>query len=182
MTAWHQRLFRALGLSIALWLALTGCANANEGKSSATNEIRPSLWQVIEALGSKRPLTASLVERELDIHLTEQTRNEHMLHLSSTGTTLSDGVKLDKVDLVLSPNGKLDKTSGLALELSGTCLRLDELRERFGELQIIQAPRGHSLEETTVHSAKQPWGILTFGFKEAAPDCLARITFRRAPV
>jgi hypothetical protein len=156
--------------------------NAIEGKKNPMNEIKQSLWQTIDTLGAKMPLTAPRVEQQLGVRLVEQKRNEHMLHLSSAGGALLGGVNIDRVDLVLSPDGEFGKTSGLSLELSGTCLRLDELRERFGELQLVQAPRGRSLNETAAFSAKRSWGVVTFAFKQTNPDCLFRVTFERAPI
>lgn len=48
---------------------------------------------------------------------------------------------------------------------------------RYGPLAPTGMPRGHSRDELFSFSREEPWGRLSFGFAERAPDCLASVTF-----
>jgi hypothetical protein len=163
---------------VCVGLAPTLAASALVPIGTAGNAMGMTLWQSIETLAAQMPLTAKAVEKALGVQWIEQRRDQHRLHWVGGGGLMADQVVLDKVDLVLAPNGQFDDTSGLSLELSGHCVRLDEVRARYGPLDIVQAPRGRSLQETTVHGTKRPWGTLGFAFQEAKPDCLFRVTLR----
>lgn len=60
--------------------------------------------------------------------------------------------------------------------LKGKCLQRVAIMSEFKSLAITQTPNGHSMEEETVYSRDYPRGKLSFGFAEAAPDCLRSIT------
>jgi hypothetical protein len=47
---------------------------------------------------------------------------------------------------------------------------------RYGPLTPTGMPRGHSRDELFSFSREEPWGRLSFGFAERAPDCLASVT------
>ncbi len=140
----------------------------------------PSLWQTIDALASHMPLSRKAVESTLSTRLAERAKDEYIVHLSGRGTGQAGGVKIDRVDLVLDPHGEFTDAAGLSLELSGTCLRLDEVRQRYGALTLVQAPRGLSANETTAFASQQAWGVLMFAFKASNPDCLFRVTLRKS--
>ena len=65
----------------------------------------------------------------------------------------------------------------LNLRIGGDCLARAAVEERYGPLAVSDLPRGRSLDETMGMSREEPWGRLTFGFAERAPDCLATVTF-----
>lgn len=158
-----------------------GCLHASgvKEKESLMENGCGTLWGVVNTLGEEMPLSKEVVEAVLRTELTDKTRDEYLWHLIGAGHPLDDGSSVSRVSLALLPGGEFGKNSGLSIELEGRCIGLDEIREHFGELTIVQYPRGRSLQETTVYAAAMPWGELSFAFKEEKRDCLFRILFRK---
>jgi hypothetical protein len=65
----------------------------------------------------------------------------------------------------------------LSLKIGPECTNRVEVLRQYGPLHLTQTPRGHSVNEETVYSHERPWGVLSFGFSAARPDCLRSITF-----
>ncbi len=139
----------------------------------------PTLWQMIDTLAQQMPITPAKIEAATGIKLQEKERSENFMHLTAQGPRLHDGVNVTTIDLLVRPNLEFDAKSGLSLELEGDCITLDEIRRRYGELEITQHPRGRSPLETTVYATRPAWGTLSFAFKQEKPDCLFRISFRK---
>lgn len=137
-----------------------------------------SIWEVIAALEPKMPVTISDVEGALGSKLIESKRTDNYALWTTAPAQLAEGVSV-VAQLLLHPSAKFDNTSAFGLELSGACVPLEEVRRRFADLKISQAPRGRSQEETTVWTTQRPWGYLSFAFKEKARDCLFSVSFRR---
>ncbi len=135
---------------VGCWCA--GCLHASEvnGKKKSMGNGQMTLWGVVDAVGKKMPLSKEAVEAVLKTELADQTRNEYLWHLVGAGQPLDDGLFVARGSLALLPGGGFGKNSGLSIELGGRCIRLDEIRSRFGELTTVQYPRGRSLQETTV--------------------------------
>jgi len=161
--------------------SLVACAPAERTqlKEKQMTEKQSTLWQTIDALAQQMPLTPAKVEAVMGTKLQEQERSENFVHLKASGPALSDGLKVTEISLLTRPNNEFDIKSGLSLELSGACVKLDEIRKQFGKLEITQSPRGRSPLESTVHASKESWGTLSFAFKEENPDCLFRVSFRK---
>lgn len=137
-----------------------------------------SLWQLISAIESKMPISIDETQKSLNVSLKEVERNENFSHFSATGGELNDGLSIVRVSLVTAPSLNFDEKSALAIELAGKCITIHDVRQKFPELTITQAPRGGSLQETTVWRSLRDWGSVSFAFKEENPTCLFRVTFR----
>lgn len=140
-----------------------------------------TLWQVIDLLAQQMPLTPSKIETLLGVALSEEERGQAFIHFVGTGVALNAGLDISELNLLIPPSLKFDEKSAFAFEIQGGCISLDEIRERYENLEVTQHPRGRSLEETTVYSKKTAWGVLSFAFKESRPDCLFRVSFRKPP-
>ena len=144
----------------------------------ATNDM--SLWQVIETLAKKMPLTPAAIENVFGLVLREEDRSVAFVHLASTGSVeLKDGLVVSNLNLLTKSSLIFDEKSAFAFEVNGPCVGIDVIRKQHGELLVTQSPRGGSMEETTVYSRKFSWGFLSFAFKAEKPDCLFRVSFRQ---
>lgn len=144
-------------------------------------EHEQALWKAIEKLAREMPFTVGEVEHVLGTSLTLKTQTPHMAQWVGAGpVSLGDGLHIIGSSLALGPDGDFNARSGLSIDLGGTCITLDEVRQQFGALQVTQAPRGHSGNETSVHVSSQPSGRISFAFKASEPDCLFRVGIRPA--
>ncbi|OMG71128.1 hypothetical protein [Burkholderia ubonensis] len=136
-----------------------------------------TLWQAIDTLAQQVPFSKVKVEHVLSTRLTETDEggNDVFQFFKSTPVTLSDAVVIENVDLRIKRQG--EHPGFMVLRLGGTCVGLDAVRGRYGHLEIVDVPRGRSLDESTTHAAKLPWGELAFGFLERNPGCLAFVAF-----
>ncbi len=145
------------------------------------NAVELTWWQAVDALVKQIPFSKKKVETLLKTSLseTDNTGNDVFQFYESPPVTLKDGVVIRNIDLRIKRIGP--HPGFMVLEIKGQCITLDQIRRRYGPLEITEAPRGRSLDEETSHSAMQPWGKLSFGFAERNPDCLASIVFNPKP-
>lgn len=163
---------------VGIWCAGLSDVHEAKGKETSMGSGQTTIWGLVDAIGKMMPISKEAVETVLRTELIEQTRDEYLWHLVGVGQRFDDGLFVARVSLALMPGGGFGKNSGLSIELGGRCIGLDEIRSHFGELTIVQHPRGRSLQETTVYAAAMQWGELSFAFKEENRNCLFRVSFR----
>ena len=139
-----------------------------------------TLWQLITALEQQMPISAARIEAVMGVSLVETERYNSFVIMTAEGPTLADGLAVTALNLMLRNTMEFDEKSGFGMELSGACMSRDEVSRRYSDLELTQHPRGRSLEETAVWSIHRPWGVLSFAFKQDRPDCLFRVSFRKA--
>jgi len=138
-----------------------------------------TLWQTIDTLAQQIPFTQAKVERVLSVTLSDPDPGTLVFQptlfrfLEGGPLTLANGVVIENVDLRVRHTG--DDPDFLALDIAGSCIRLNVVRAHYGDLKITDHPRGHSLNDVTSHTAVLPWGELSFSFAERNPDCLSSI-------
>lgn len=154
-----------------------GRMNESRGENRKMTTVQMTLWQAIDALAQQIPFAKAKIEVALSTTLLEREEpsNELFRFYKSDRIPLRDGTVISTIDLRIKIQGAHPGLLGIDLE--GSCITLDDVRRRYNALEITDAPRGRSLQEETVYTAKLPWGELSFGFKEAKPDCLAGIGF-----
>lgn len=146
---------------------------------STSNNGTRTLWQVVEQLAGKMPLTPGAVEQDLGTSLAIKAQTGHVTQWVGGGPiALHDDVHISGISLALGPDSEFSEHSGLSMELGGACIKLDQVRQQFGELKVTQTPRGHSGNETTVHVSSQQGGRISFAFKASKPACLFRVGIR----
>jgi hypothetical protein len=179
----HQARRFLLGL---IALALLGCADVHGVKpvkqANLVKEHPMTLWELIAGLEKQMPLTISKVEAVTGGKFSISREMPAYVVLESNGWPLADGVAVSRSSLMVRPSLQFEDNSGLSLELEGSCIALSQVRERFGDLTLVQAPRGRSLDETRVWGVPKPWGHLSFAFQERRPDCLFRVAFHKTPL
>lgn len=142
-----------------------------------------TLWQLIQRLPESLPFDKDKVEQATGMALRRreaQTNEYFWFYESAAPLLLQEAVALRTVDLRVRRDPDAGHPGFLVLQLdtaAGRCVTLAEVKDRFGALQITDAPRGRSLEDVTSHTANRPWGRLSFSFKEERPDCLASVAF-----
>lgn len=145
------------------------------------NDQTQTLWQAIEQLAREMPFTPDKVEQVLGTSMAVKRQTPHVTQWVSDGpVALREGLHISGISLALGPESEFNARSGLDIELGGACIKLDQVRQQFGELKVTQAPRGHSGNETTVLVSSQPWGRISFAFTADNPDCLFRVGIRSA--
>lgn len=175
------RLFRLLNscrkLKTFVLLIVSAIAYA-DGPEKNMISGQNSLWKIITEIEKQMPISVNDAEKTLGISFTARKNSEYFILLSGQGRLLDEGVSITEANLMLSPSLEFDQRSALGLEIDGQCVSLTEIRKRFSELKLVQAPRGRSLQETTVWSSTRNWGFITFAFKEEKPLCLSSVSFR----
>lgn len=136
-----------------------------------------TFWQLLATLATEPILNRPAIEAALGATLTEvqEPSNTAFMFFRGGRLTLSDRTIIAKVDLRIK---RTNPSVGLlVMDVGGRCITLADVRTRYGALNITDAPRGRSPDETTVHTSYQPWGRLSFGFAESNPDCVAHVVF-----
>lgn len=135
-----------------------------------------TLWQVIETVGHQMPLTRDALEQVLATKLVLVEEDSNGRFWTGGNIELGNEVRIAEATLVIrhEPPHRVGST----LHLEGACVAREEVKSRYPDLRIVGHPRGHSLQEVTAYGSTQPWGDLTFAFREADPDCLAYVSFR----
>ena len=132
-----------------------------------------NLWQAIDELAKQIPFSKDKVENVLSVRLNEVEHNTYRVFLEGGPVDFADGRRIANVDLRVGFDpGNL---GFLVLSIEGACVSLEQVRARYGSLEVTDRPRGRSLDEMTSHSIQLPWGKLSFGFTVRNPECLASI-------
>lgn len=153
-------------------------ATATGVQERASMDIQPyNLWQLLEALGDQPSLAPDKIRLSLPVDFTEKKRTPYFSFYDGARLDLADQVEIEKVELRASLS---DEARGLVvLSLAGTCLPIEQVRARYPELALANQPRDRSPDEETTYSVQQPWGLLSFGFNERRPQCLATVVIDR---
>lgn len=140
--------------------------------------LKMTLWQAIDALAQQAPFSKAKIETLLSTQLSETnyTGNDVFQFFESSPLALSDGVRIANVDLRIKRQGP--HPGFMVLSIDGRCITIEEVRKHYTDLEITDIPRGRSLDESTSHTTKLPWGELSFSFKERNPDCVSSIAFQ----
>lgn len=136
-----------------------------------------TLWQAVDALVARMPLSVERVEAVLPGRLSkdEQRSNDAFQFYTGNFIQLDSGVVIRTVDLRVRRSPP--HPAFLLLNLQGSCITLEVLRSHYPSVHITEVPRGHSDEESTTHSFEAPWGRLSFGFKVSNPKCVDFVAF-----
>lgn len=171
----RNSVMRWLVIGLLSWLAACGQKVGLEPKEQKMDAREMTLWEVIDQLGSKTPLRREKVETLFKASFSKmESSNQYFTFWEGDGGSLQNGVRLPRI--VLGVRNEDEKDPGmLTLNLSGTCVTLDEIKKRYGELAVVGYPRGRSEDEETKYEAKAPWGKLVFGFAERNPECLSSV-------
>jgi len=138
---------------------------------------RTTLWQLIGKLGVYPSLSPDKIKQILPTDFSKRLRTDYFSYYNGGPLHLAEQISIEAIDLRVR---LMDETKGLVvLSLAGACVTLNDVHLHYQDIRITGHPRGHSLDEKTSWSTYQPWGKLSFGFKERNPDCLASVTINR---
>jgi len=151
----------------------------SERNAISVTQLPMSIWQLVSAIEVDMPLSVAKVERMIGVKLNEIERSDHYVIFGADENVLATDFTVSNVRLMLRSSLHFDDKSAFGFEIEGKCIPRSEIEQHYGELRLIQAPRGRSLDETAVWASERPWGILSFAFKERTPDCLFRVSFRK---
>ena len=125
------------------------------------------------------------VARHLDRATVEQIVEAKLKRTSTTRYTLTSeakDVRAGPLELNVElrepvPNSGAEAGSLLVVYIISGCPARQDVAARYKPWTLSDVPRGRSLDEQTSWSREEHWGELSFGFAEAAPDCLRSISF-----
>ncbi|WP_146168656.1 hypothetical protein [Sphingomonas sp. PP-CE-3G-477] len=131
-------------------------------------------WLIAEADRTNGPELKS-IEELLGIRLHEVNRSRSFV--TSRGRTKQGYMIEMRTDIPGS-----HATAGALLLVDGLdgCIRVNDIRAKYGKLRLKQSPSGHSLDQFVGWTIDRPWGEVTFGFNERISDCLSRLAFSAA--
>lgn len=135
-----------------------------------------ALWQILDSLGREMPLTKRNFEQSLGTTLFLEKRDAYKSRWIGEPVVLGSDLGIEVPTLVLDPTDRFDKQSRASLEVVGKCITIDLVQARYGQLTIVDSPRGHSLRDATVYRSRQKWGSFYFAFEEIARDCLSSVS------
>lgn len=138
-------------------------ASMAEGKST-------DLIELVRTIARSGPFTRAKVERILGVKLDLVNQTPYFAFLAGAGPDLADGTTIKSIDLRL-PQGSSDHQGFIVLELAGRCMTFPELERALGKLQLTDAPRGRSADESIGYTAKIPDATIRVAFKERDPRC-----------
>lgn len=170
----NRKLYQWMKAGTVICLVLFGASGELIAKGrEKMRAVDITLWQAVDRLVERMPLSKERVEALFNTTLREKRRTANTLHLEGQDIELAQGSWISKIDLRL---GFDYGDPGFAvLNIGGGCVTLDHVRERYADLKITGIPRGDSQDEETVHSTTTPWGVLSFGFSERDPNCLSSV-------
>lgn len=134
-----------------------------------------SVYAVIDRLRDQPKLDRAAVEQALGTRLAGADGN--------AAFAFYEAKDIRAGDVTLSADYREPVAGGAAtagpllnLSIASGCPARAEVEKRYGPLAVTGGPTGRSTAEETKLSRQLPWGRLTFGFAEKAPDCLSSVT------
>lgn len=132
---------------------------------------------LIDRLRASDALDRPSVERALGVVLRPALTTDSLASFEAEGVKAGPfTISVDYREPV--QGGPADGSSSIfSLDVTEGCPSKADMEARYSPWKLTGTPRGHSLNEKTYWSLYEPWGRLSFGFAERAPDCLASIVF-----
>lgn len=170
---------RVHGLMVAILAALlvacgSGGSVASAPAGSAGGD--EALWRLLDRSGDAMPLTASSVEMLTGSPMVLEEQTQYRQRWRGGEVPLGPERSIREVGLLLGPGGEVMRSSAATLHLDGPCVPLQEVRQRYPGLQLVDAPTAHSGEQVSTWAMDKPWGHLRFGFSETESLCLLNVT------
>jgi len=166
------------GMFFILTMSAITCTTNSQMRTSMKIQ-NTSLWQLIGTLGNHPSLLPDKIKQVLPIEFVTRNNNGYFSSYDGGRLLLLDKIDIAAVLLRVRNENEARGMVSLYLDPSGACITPDDVHGHFPDVVITDHPRGHSLDEQTYWSIQQPWGELSFGFKERNPDCLASVVLDR---
>ncbi len=161
---------------IILILVCTFClemsSQTREEKMNEQNAFE--LFSLIQSITKSFPLTKEKMESLFKTPIQLVQENDYVQFFEGGSIHLANDVIIEKIDLRLHKTRPNDK-GFIVLNITNACIKLEEIKDKYGMLEITDSPRGRSLYEVTSYSTLLPWGKISFSFAEIKRDCLCAI-------
>ncbi|MBJ7223527.1 MULTISPECIES: hypothetical protein [unclassified Brenneria] len=131
-----------------------------------------TLWQAIDQLGQQIPFTPQKVGQALGTSLQVEEQTAARTRWAGGPVTLRGHMRVEQVGLTSRPSATTQSKTVVGLYLGGACITHDQIKAQYGTLQLRSGPRGRSANESAVWESTQPWGQLSFSFRQDNPHCL----------
>lgn len=177
------------GVLVACSTTGTTTSNATDGsvtapsvtiKEAPVQADNTSLWDIISAVETHMPLSSEGFGQALGSPLALNRRDEYTSVWTGGTITLADGIGISRSELRANSRGEWDEHALAIVDLSGSCVTVDEVKRHYPNLQDPRPSSPHPQQAGIVWSANQPWGRLDFVFRAGAPDtsteCLQAFT------
>jgi hypothetical protein len=185
MTLRHRQFPSAVGsfaflvLVSTLGMSLVVAVVGPSSKADAA-KVRPTLGRVITKFSSDAKPTRAIVEQTLGVKLKTKGGTDAFAVYKAPAILLADA-RVVEVELRVARPG-VEVTAGplLVLRIDNSakrCIDRETTLQKYGPLQLSQAPRGGSLDDEASFARTETWGQISVGFAERASTCLSSVTF-----
>lgn len=144
------------------------------------NSMDNNIWSFLELLRKEFIMPVDKFSEITGVKVNLEYYNEFTIFYRAEGVKLSENINIGSIDLRANGN-ELHFPSILSFDISGRCITLNDIKDKFSHLEIVDYPGGHSLNDVTTYATKNDsHGVrLGFSFAEKNPDCLARVVIRK---
>ena len=172
MGKYHHTLTFPIALLV---LMLSACISEPAMGETEMKTIDLNLWQTIDASALQILFTQAKMESVLNTQFFESDNgaNNVFRFFDSKPVRLKDKIIIFNADLHLKR--QRNHPGFMVLNLSGSCLSLQQVRTHYSDLKLTEIPSGAPLDEEVTYSVQQPWGNLSFGFKDRNAQCLTYV-------
>ncbi len=161
-------------IAISLLIIIFSCQASGSEKTDAN-----SFWRFINNVKLQLPEGLAQVTHLFNNAFVIQDENDQFISYESKSFILDGKVNIESIEARVFHKNNKNAPYLLALQVSGICITLPELKQYYSDLTITDVPRGRSLEEETSYTTvKYSNNVkLAFGFAEKKPDCLGSVVF-----
>lgn len=161
-----RRCAYALGLLVYVAQPLVSTATLMQQNSAE------SFWALLDELVNQKPFNKRSLESILGIPLRRVDKNKFFEFYESEAAVVR-GVSIQRAELRARKNAA---NSGLLLlDIKEPCVVQGDLRKHHAGALSVTPPSGNSPDERIYYTADHPWGSVSFGFAQQAPNCLVSL-------
>lgn len=166
------------GIILACIAAAT-VACTGQSIKAAEKGIRMSVFGFIEAVARTNLRNHADVETLLRQRMAMTDENNYYRIFKLDAVQIEPKLRATNVELREPLSGTDAKSGLLTMAVSGDCLQAHEVKSRYAEFDLIEAPRGRSPDEKTTYETRLGNTSVRFGFDQNSPSCLAELTFEQ---
>jgi hypothetical protein len=138
-----------------------------------------SVFGFIEAVARTNLRNHADVEALLRQPMPMTEQNNYYRFFKLEAVQIDPKLRATNVELREPRAGTGAKSGLLTMTVNGNCLQADQLKSRYRQFDLIEAPRGRSPNERITYETRVGTTSVRFGFDQQSPSCLADLTFEQ---
>ncbi len=164
---------REKGVEMALIIAFFLLAAIPSHASSAEEDPKDMVWRLLDEMAKRMPLNEKLFGEIIGMEPWLDKQGESKTSWRVDPINLSEVLGIHDASISLGKDGSF---YAAGFDVAGACIHVRDVRKKYGTLEIVDTPKGHSLFDDTIYQSQQDWGSFYFTFLDIAPDCLSSVT------